>query len=834
MEKKIVIIGGVAGGASAAARLRRLDEHAEIIMFEKGEHISYANCGLPYYLGNVITDREKLLLQTPQAMKDVFNIDVRINSVVTQIFPHQKEIEVQEKSGRVYRESYDYLILSPGASPIRPPIPGIDAANVFTVRSIPDVDVLKGFIENQQTKNAVVVGGGFIGLEMAENLHQLGINTTIIEATDQVLAPLDYEMAAILHQHLRESGVDLVLKDGVSSFVQEDGSVAKLKLESGREIPTDMVIMAVGVRPEVDLAKRAGLAVGERGGIMVNEEMRTSDPHIFAIGDAVEVKDLVTGTWTHIPLAGPANKQGRIVADVITGRKAVYSGTQGTAIAKVFELVVASTGANEKTLKKMGIPYEVSFTHPGAYASYYPGSTTMHIKLIFDPKNGTILGAQIIGSHGVDKRIDVLAAALRRRETVFDLQELELAYAPPFSSAKDPVNLAGYVAGNIINGDMSVIHWHEIDQLDRESTLIIDVRTEAEYGVGHLPGAVNIPVEKIRERLPELPNDKEIILYCRVGFRGYLAYRILVQNGFSRVRNLSGGWLTYKPVIDEKKLAISGQVNDEKTAGCEVIVTETSATAKPDNEAPVNRVKIDACGLQCPGPIVQVFEMMKKLKNGDLLEVSATDPGFASDIKSWCENTGNQLLKVEKKGDIIETLIRKGQAGKPVQEEEVFQQPLHGKDQNTFVVFSGDLDKAIAAFIIATGSASMGKKVTMFFTFWGLNILRQSHGVPVKKNFVERMFGWMMPRGSTKLPLSKMNMMGIGPRMIRGIMKQKNVASLEELIAQAKHLNVQLVACNMTMDIMGIKKEELIDGVEIGGVATFLNAADKSGTTLFI
>lgn len=554
MGKKVVIVGGVAGGASAAARLRRLDEQAEIIMFERGEHISYANCGLPYYIGNVITDRKKLLVQTPQAMKNVFNIDVRINSEVSQIFPEQKEIEVQEEGGGVYRESYDKLILSPGASPVRPPIPGIEAANLFTVRTVPDVDLLKKFIENQQVKEAVVVGGGFIGLEMAENLHLLGIKTTIIEAADQVLAPLDYEMAVLLHRQIRKSGVGLVLRDGVSSFVQEDGSVTKVILKSGSEISTDMVIMAVGVKPEVDLARRAGLALGEKGGIVVNEQLQTSDPHIFAIGDAVEVKDIVTGARTLIPLAGPANKQGRIVADIIAGRRAGYSGTQGTAIVKVFDLVAASTGASEKTLKKMGIPYEVSFTHPGAYASYYPGSTAMHIKLIFTPKDGRILGAQVVGQEGVDKRIDVLAAALRRRETVFDLQELELAYAPPFSSAKDPVNLAGYTAGNIINGDLAVIHWHEIGHLDRESSLFVDVRTAAEYETGHLPGAVNIPIEELRERLSELPADKELILYCRVGFRGYLAYRILVQNGFKKVRNLSGGWLTYKPVIDEKKL----------------------------------------------------------------------------------------------------------------------------------------------------------------------------------------------------------------------------------------------------------------------------------------
>jgi NADPH-dependent 2,4-dienoyl-CoA reductase/sulfur reductase-like enzyme/rhodanese-related sulfurtransferase len=548
MSKKVVIVGGVAGGASAAARLRRLDEQAEIIMLERGDYISYANCGLPYYIGNVITERENLLVLTSKAMKDTFNIDVRVNNEATQIYPDKKEIEIKEKNGRVYRESYDYLILSPGAAPIRPPIQGIDADNVFTVRNVPDVDVLKGFIESSQAERAVVVGGGFIGLEMTENIHQLGIKTTIIEASDQVLAPLDYDMAVFLHKHLREAGVDLILKDAVASFIQQDGSVIAVELNSGKEIPTDMVIMAVGVKPEVDLAKGAGLAVGERGGIVVNDQMQTSDPYIFAVGDAVEVKDHVTGVAALIPLAGPANRQGRIAADVIAGRNTVYSGTQATSIAKVFDLIAASTGANEKTLKKMEMPYQVSYTHPGAYASYYPGSSVMHIKLLFDPENGRVLGAQIVGREGVDKRIDVLAAALRRKDTVFDLQELELAYAPPFSSAKDPVNLAGYTAGNIVDGDMDVIHWHEIEYLDQESTLLVDVRLPVEYRVGHLADAVNIPLQVMWEHLSELPKDKEIILYCQVGFRAYLAYRILVQNGFKKVRNLSGGWLTYKAV----------------------------------------------------------------------------------------------------------------------------------------------------------------------------------------------------------------------------------------------------------------------------------------------
>ncbi|MDK2880778.1 MAG: hypothetical protein PWQ99_553 [Clostridia bacterium] len=828
MGKKVLIVGGVAGGASAAARLRRLDEQAEIIIFERGEHISYANCGLPYYVGRVISDRKKLLVQTPQVMRDRFNIDVRVNSEVIEIRTDKKEVVVRERSGHTYSESYDYLILSPGASPVLPPLPGSKAENVFAVRSIPDVDAIKGFIEERKITGAAVVGGGFIGLEMAENLHRLGIQTFLIEMANQVLPPLDYEMAVFLHHHLRDKGINLILNDGVGSFGQKEGLVEKVVLQSGREIPVELVIMAVGVRPEVELARRAGLAVGEQGGILVNERLQTSDPHIFAIGDAIEFKDFVTGRQTVIPLAGPANKQGRIVADIIAGRDAAYGGTQGTAIVKVFDLVAAATGANEKILKNLGIPYEVSYTHPGSHAGYYPGSVTMHIKLLFDPAGGKILGAQIVGREGVDKRIDVLAAAIRRGDTVFDLQELELAYAPPFSSAKDPVNMAGYVAGNIVNGDLRVIHWHQIDGLDRASSLLIDVRTPAEFEAGHIPGAVNIPVDEIRRRLGEIPKDKEIVVYCRVGLRGYLAYRILVQNGFPKVRNLSGGWLTYHPVKEEEKWMKQDPMASGEQDAEQMRKTEVSS-------APAGKtVEIDARGLQCPGPIVQVFQTMKNLKDGDMVAVSATDPGFLNDIKSWCANTGNRLLKVEEEGAVIKALIRKGRGDGTASDAVASSLVPQNRDQNTFVVFSGDLDKAIASFIIANGSASMGKKVTMFFTFWGLNILRRKPQVALNKGFMDRLLGKMMPQGSTGLPLSKMNMLGLGPRLIRRIMQQKNVASLEQLIEQARRLNVRLVACNMTMEIMGIKKEELIEGVEIGGVATFLNEADKSGTTLFI
>ncbi|KXG76018.1 Coenzyme A disulfide reductase [Fervidicola ferrireducens] len=833
MGKKVLIVGGVAGGASAAARLRRLDESAEIIMFERGEYVSFANCGLPYYVGEVIAERKKLLVQTPENFKARFNIDVRVNSEVTRIFPDKKQVEVREKDGRTYIETYDYLILSPGASPVRPPIPGIEAENIFTVRTIPDVDRIKDFIEKAKPKRAVVVGGGFIGLEMAENLHARGIKTTIVEMLDQVLAPLDFEMAAIVHGHIRAAGVDLVLKDGVKAFINENNLTKEVELQSGRRIPADLVVLAIGVKPEVKLAKEAGLEIGERGGIRVNEKLQTSDPYIFAIGDAIEVKDFVTGQYTLIPLAGPANKQGRIVADIIAGRDAKYEGTQGTAIVKIFDCVAASTGANEKTLKRLGIPHAVSFTHPGSHAGYYPGSTAMSIKLIFDPETGKVLGAQIVGKEGVDKRIDVIASAIRRGDTVFDLQELELAYAPPFSSAKDPVNMAGYVAGNIITGDMPVIQWHEIENLDRQNTVILDVRTKAEYELGHIEGSVNIPVDELRTRLSEIPRDKEIVVYCQVGLRAYIATRILMQNGY-KVKNLSGGWKTYKAAMDEKK-----KINDpEKESTMEHENHTSDSKDKTDIMVNGNIVKIDARGLQCPGPIVQVFQTMKTLKEGTVIEVAATDPGFLNDIRSWCETTGNELLKTEKRADAYIAYIRKGAKSEVI--DNSFSSccapelPARSADEKTMVVFSGDLDKAIAAFIIANGAASTGKPVTMFFTFWGLNILRKDQYVPVKKGLLERMFGMMMPRGSKNLPLSKMNMLGIGPRMIRMVMRKKNISSLEELIEQARRLGVRMVACNMSMDVMGIKREELIDGVEIGGVATFLNSAEKSNMTLFI
>lgn len=547
MSKKIIIVGGVAGGATTAARLRRMDETAEIIMFERGEFISFANCGLPYYIGGVIEERDALLVQTVEGMSSKFNMDIRVFSEVTKINPEEKKITVKNlKTNEEYEESYDNLILSPGASPIKPPIPGInEAKTLFTLRNIPDTDAIKSYVDEKMPKSAIVVGGGFIGVEMAENLHHRGIHVTLVEAADQIMGPIDFEMASILHNHIKDQGVDLVLKDGVKSFENEG---RKLVLQSGREIETDLIIFAIGVRPESQLAKEAGLKVGERGGIQVNEYLQTSNKDIYAIGDAIEVVDFISGKPAMIPLAGPANKQGRIVANNICGKKEKYVGTMGTAVAKVFDMTVASTGNNEKILKAQGVKYEALHIHPGSHAGYYPGAFPISIKMLFDKETGKIFGAQAVGYTGVEKRIDVMATAIAAKMTVMDLQELELSYAPPFSSAKDPVNMLGFAATNIIEGIVDNVQWNEIDDVVKDGGVLVDVRESIERELGFIEGSIHIPLGEIRSRLGELPKDKTIYLYCQVGIRGYNAARVLMQNGYD-VKNLDGGFKTYQAVF---------------------------------------------------------------------------------------------------------------------------------------------------------------------------------------------------------------------------------------------------------------------------------------------
>jgi CoA-disulfide reductase len=817
MANKIIIVGGVAGGATTAARLRRLDEEAEIIMFEKGEYISFANCGLPYYIGGTISERDKLLVQTVEGMSKKFHLDIRNLSEVTKINREQKTVEVKNLSnGEIYVETYDKLVLSPGASPIKPPIPGIETAeDLFTLRNIPDTDKIKTFTDTKKPKKAIVIGGGFIGIEMAENLWDLGIEVTLIEMSNQIMAPIDYEMAAILHAHLREKGVNLILEDGVASFENNGKAV---KLNSGKTMETDMVILAIGVKPENQLAIGAGIKVGDRGGIQVNEYLQTEDPNIYAIGDAIEVKDYINGYPTQIPLAWPANRQGRVVADHINGIPAKYKGTLGTSIAKVFDMTVAATGNNEKLLKRLGIPFEVVHVHPGSHAGYYPGAFPISLKLIFDKETGKIFGAQAVSYDGADKRIDVIATAIKGGLTIFDLPDLELAYAPPYSSAKDPVNMAGYAASNIADGLVETVQWHEIDEIVHNGGLLIDVREPIEREMGYIEGSINIPLGELRSRLNELPKDQTIYLTCQVGLRGYLGARILMQNGFN-VKNLDGGFKTYSCVYRPSSVQNCGtRISD-------------SGVIESKNPEPSETILVDACGLQCPGPIMKVYQTMDGMNSGDVLEVHATDPGFTKDIQSWATKTGNTLLKTTFEDKKFKAFIQKGASSEMAATIEA---NAPSKDGATLVVFSGDLDKTIASFIIASGAAAMGKKVTMFFTFWGLNVLRRKDAPPVEKDLMGKMFGMMMPKGVEQLPLSKMNMGGMGAKMINHVMQKKNVDQLETLMKNALDAGVKLVACSMSMDIMGIKQEELIDGVDIGGVAAYLGDAEDSGLNLFI
>ena len=547
---KVVVVGGVAGGASAAARLRRLDESAEIIMFERGEYISFANCGLPYYIGGEITDRAALTLQTPQSFHSRFHVDVRINSEVTAIDPKAKQVTVRSKDRGEYTESYDKLILSPGAAPIRPPMEGADNERVFTLRNIPDTYKIRGYVEEQHPKSAVVVGGGYIGVEMAENLKNAGVDVTIVELADHVIAPLDYDMACDVHRYLKEKGVGLILQNGVQSIREEDGAL-RLTLSDG-EIDTDLVIMAVGVRPDTALAKEAGLELNRRGAIVVDEHMLTSDPDIYAVGDAVEVTDFVTGEKAYIPLAGPANKQGRIAADNICGIPTTYKNTQGSAVLKIFDMTVATTGVNERAAKAAGLDYDKVYTFSNSHASYYPGSTGMSIKTLYEKGTGKILGAQIVGFDGVDKRCDVLATAIRAGMTAKDLTELELCYAPPFGSAKDPVNFVGYVIENTLAGRVKNFFWDDVAKLPRDgSVTLLDVRTDLERENGqYIDGFIHIPVDELRERVGELDKSKPVYIHCRTGLRSYVACCMLAGLGFD-CYNLSGGWRLYESILSE-------------------------------------------------------------------------------------------------------------------------------------------------------------------------------------------------------------------------------------------------------------------------------------------
>ncbi|MFA7406368.1 MAG: FAD-dependent oxidoreductase [Anaerolineaceae bacterium] len=815
---KTVIIGGVAGGASTAARLRRMDEHAEILMLERGPYVSFANCGLPYHIGEVIHDRERLLVVTPQDLKGLLNIDVRVNNEVIRINRAQKTITVRNiETSSTYEESYDKLVLSPGAAPIIPTLPGVSLPGVFTLRYMPDMDAIKDYIDQEKPPRAVVVGGGFIGLEIAENLHHRGIEVTLIELLNQVLAPIDYEMAALVHQHLTFKSIRLALGDGLKAIHQAENGWMQVELTSGRSVDTHMLILSIGVRPENQLAADAGLELGLRGTVVTNQHMQTSDPDIYAVGDVTELTARITGERTNLALAGPASRQGRVAADHICGRQSAFKGVIGTSVVKVFDLTVASVGLNAKALESASIPYLNTIIHVSNHAGYYPGASPMSLKLLFK-EDGHILGAQAVGLEGVDKRIDVIATAIHGGLTVYDLEELELAYAPPFNSSRDPVNILGFSAANLLRGDAKIITWDQVSKLDRSRTTILDVRLPEELPLGMIDGAVHVPLQQLRNKVNEIPKDRPVLVYCQTGQRSYFAVRTLIQLGFDAF-NLTGGYKTFSH-------AVGRQSNFDVYEHVTIDSKETLREIPPTTTVSAREFTIDACGLQCPGPILKLYNKIKEVDDGDIVTVQATDFGFTSDVEAWAKSTGNRLLSVDTEKGVIVARIQKGQA-KPAEGQ------VSGQNK-TMVIFSGDLDKAIAGCIIANGVIASGHQCAMFFTFWGLNLLRKNEHVPVKKNLIERMFGWMMPRGTQKAKLSQMHMAGMGTAMIKGIMKKKNVDSLPTMLQTAIENGVRVQACQMSMDLMGIKHEELIEGIEVVGVATMLAASDESNAVIFI
>lgn len=815
---RILIIGGVAGGASTATRLRRLDEKAEIVMFERGEYVSYANCGLPYYIGGTIDDRDRLFVQTVEGFTSRFNIDVRVKSEVTAIDVKAKSVTVHDLANdKIYTEKYDKLILSTGAEPINPSIPGIASEKIMSLRTVPDMDKIKGYLDKYNPKEAVVIGGGFIGLEMVENLHEAGLDVTIVEKANQVMTPIDYTMAAMVHQHLKGKGIKLMLEESVVAF-EEKGDKIKVVLDSKNNLEADLVILSIGVRPEVKLASDAGLEIGSMGGIKVDEYMQSSDKDVYALGDAVEVLNPIINKHVLIPLAGPANKQGRIVANnLVEGNKYKYSGTTGTSIAKVFDLTVAAAGASSKLLDREKIPHLVSYTHGHSHAGYYPNSLPLTIQINFSPEDGKLLGAQVVGFDGADKRIDLLAQVIRQGGTVYDLQEIEHAYAPPYSSAKDPVNMAGFVGENILKGLVKHIHWNELEGKIKDGAILVDVRTKEEYTMGHIDGALNIELDGLRDRLAEFPKDKPIVLYCAVGLRGYLASRILLQNGYKDVHNLSGGYKTFSVATDIQ----SSETFDNEDINNKPLI-------KNDMNKDIRTVSINACGLQCPGPIMQLKKNYDQIGEGERIEIKVTDQSFGEDLKGWANMVGAKLVDINNNGGIITAQVEKAAKQTPVGIRGVV------NDNKTLIVFSDDLDRALASFVIANGAAASGKKVSIFFTFWGLNVIKKTSKPKVEKDIFGKMFGMMLPSSSKGLSLSQMNMGGLGSKMMRYIMKRKNVESLENLMTQALDNGVEFIACSMSMDVMGIKPEELIDGITIGGVAAYLDRAEKANVNLFI
>ena len=805
---RIVIVGGVAGGASAAARLRRLDEHASITLIERGADVSFANCGLPYHIGGEIEDRGKLSVQTPASLRAQLAIDVQARTEAISIDRETKTLRIHKLDTDVEEDlGYDKLILSPGATPLKPPLEGIDLPGIYTLRNLQDMDRIKAAAESAQS--VLVIGAGFIGLEMAEQLIHLHKDVTLIELVEQVLPQMDAEMVRAVEQELMDNGVRLLLGDGISGFSQGDGTVLSAQLNSGKTITADMVILSIGVRPENQLAKDAGLELGARGHIRTNAHMQTSDPNVYAVGDASETFDPILGGPTAIALGGPANRQGRTAADhIVLGERArPYPGSIGTSIVRVFDVAAGVTGHSEKRLQQMEIEYGKTIITDFNHASYFPGATHLTVKVLWEKSTGRILGGQANGIEGVDKRLDVLATAIKGRLTVDDLEHLELAYAPPFGAAKDPLNTAGFSANNIRSGKLRPVY----SLAAAEGSQLLDARPAEMAKLKPIPGAVNIPYPELRQRLGELDKSKPVTTICALGKMSYFAARILTQNGFD-VQTHVGGWKTEQR--PQPPTSTENPMNESE-------LTPAASVGET--------ILLDCTGMACPGPILRVKEAAATLAAGQVLEVRASDAGFKNDLPAFCKANGYECLSVEKDKGIVTGRLSRG-AACPVAAT-----PSKSGNGATIVVFSGELDKAMAAYVIANGAVAMGGKATLFFTFWGLNVLRKDPAPAVGgKSFMDKMFGWMLPRGANKLPLSKMHMGGLGTWMMKDRMAGKNLPNLPGLMEDARKAGIRLVACTMSMEAMGIREEELIDGVELGGVAEYLGAASETNANLFI
>jgi len=825
-KTRIVIIGGVAGGASAAARARRLSEDADITILERGPDVSFANCGLPYFIGGEIQDRSRLAVQTPESLKTMLNLTVRNQVEAVSIDRSGQTVNVRDlKTGKEEVLPYDKLILSPGAAPVKPPLPGIDHPQIMTLRNLADMDRIQAAA--RAACRVAIIGAGFIGLEMAEQLNHLGKDVTLVELADQVLPQMDKEMVQPVQQALREKGVNLILGDGIKGFEAEDNHL-KATLNSGRAIAADLVVLSIGVRPENALAKEAGLELGRRGHIITNHYMQSSDPAIYAIGDACENVDPILGGPAAIALGGPANRQGRTAADHIFqgGKARPYPGTIGTAIVRVFDIAAGVTGYTEGRLHEAGVDYGKTIVTDFHHAGYFPGATHLTLKLLWDKADGRVLGGQAVGPNGVDKRLDVIATAIKGRLTIEDLEHIELAYAPPFGSAKDPVNIAAFSALN--QGDGLIKPVYSLEEAP-EGAQIVDVRPPEMVALKGIPRSVNTPYPQMRSRLGELDKTKPAVTICALGKTSYFAARILAQNGFTTYAHVGGAKV--EPSAQDTSPSLPSE--EAKSRDSRIEHPGGGAGTLPDDG---ELVKLDATGLACPGPILRVKEAASALKPTQVLEISASDAGFTNDLPAFCKANGYAFLGAEKKQGIIVGKLRLP-TEVPDRRSGASLEPTSGSIRQgaTIVVFSGTLDKAMGAFIIANGAVAMGGKATLFFTFWGLNVLRKDQAPAVQdKTFMDKMFGWMLPRGAHKLPLSQMHMAGIGTRMMKDRMKAKELPNLPALMEEAKKAGIRLVACTMSMDAMGIRQEELIDGVELGGVAEFLGAASETGTNLFI